>query len=246
MKVEIRQLWLKTACNMLISTFLFGVLFAVLYVVELLVPSLRGVLLKFSDTAFCIGIPASIIGVGYVLSIRNPVNYTGFFMGILMSVLLGVQMFLLGDYTSTFLYICVFAPFQIMSIRAWTKTSKTNAEATESLRPKFLETKQMLVSLFVFAALMAVVYLLETFVFGNENVLSKVLRGALLASVILANFWLIYKKIDSWIYWTIYSIVGIVIFTINGNIFNVVLFFFFLIINGMAGISWIKMSKIKE
>jgi len=72
------------------------------------------------------------------------------------------------------------------------------------------------------------------------------LRGALLASVILANFWLIYKKIDSWIYWTIYSIVGIVIFTINGNIFNVVLFFFFLIINGMAGISWIKMSKIKE
>ena len=27
---------------------------------------------------------------------------------------------------------------------------------------------------------------------------------------------------------------------------NVVLFFFFLIINGMAGISWIKMSKIKE
>ena len=245
MKVETRQLWLKTACNMLISTFLFGVLFAVLYIVELLVPSLQGVLLKFSDTAFCIGIPASIIGVGYVLSIQIAI-ITQVFMGILMSVLLGVQMFLLGDYTSTFCTFCVFAPFQIMSIRAWTKTSKTNAELQNRFALNFWKRKQMLVSLFVFAALMAVVYLLETFVFGNENVLSKVLRGALLASVILANFWLIYKKIDSWIYWTIYSIVGIVIFTINGNIFNVVLFFFFLIINGMAGISWIKMSKIKE
>ncbi|MBR4431794.1 MAG: hypothetical protein IKS76_01175, partial [Paludibacteraceae bacterium] len=54
---------------------------------------------------------------------------------------------------------------------------------------------------------------------------------------------LIYRKTDSWIYWLIYSLAGIALFIIINNIFSIVLFIFFLVINGMAGLAWIKSTK---
>jgi nicotinamide riboside transporter PnuC len=54
---------------------------------------------------------------------------------------------------------------------------------------------------------------------------------------------LIYRKNDSWLYWFIYSVAGIVLFIVLGNIFSLVLFCFFLVINSMAGVAWIKGTK---
>ena len=69
------------------------------------------------------------------------------------------------------------------------------------------------------------------------------LNGLLISSSFLANYWLIYRKTDSWIYWFIYSIAGIGLFIFLGNAFSIVLFTFFMVINSMAGIAWIKATK---
>ena len=90
-------------------------------------------------------------------------------------------------------------------------------------------------------------YLMITYAFYRDgltdNVVIKLLSGLLIASSFLANYWLIYRKTDSWIYWAIYSATGIGLFIILGNIFSIVLFSFFLVINSMAGVAWIKATK---
>ena len=70
-----------------------------------------------------------------------------------------------------------------------------------------------------------------------------ILNGLLISASFLANYWLIYRKTDSWVYWFIYSIAGIGLFVILGNVFSIVLFTFFLVINSAAGIAWIKATK---
>lgn len=245
MKSEIKQLWYATAKNTLIATALFGALLGTLFVVELLLPELDGKLLSWEDAAFCVGIPASIIGVGYILSIKNPANYTGFYIGIVMSVLLAIQFFLNGLYDLTVLYVAVFVPFQISAILSWQKSA--NNASNEPFCPKFLEIRPMLISLAIFFAIIVADYFFATFVMKKdaigENVLIKLIGGVMIASSVFANYWLIYKKNDSWIYWVVYSVAGIVLNVLFLNIFSIVLFVFFLVINGSAGLAWIKMTK---
>lgn len=242
MKPEVRKLWRATAVNTLIATLLFGALLGALYLVELFVPSMADKLLSWGDAAFCVGIPASIIGVGYILSIKNPANYTGFYIGIAMSALLGVQFFLNGLYDLTVLYFAVFIPFQIMSIRSWTKAS--DAASDEPFSPKFLELKPMLLYLLLFVLITVADYFFATYVMQKnalaDDCLAKIMSGSMIASSIFANYLLIYKKNDSWIYWIVYSVSGIALNCIYLNVFSIVLFCFFLIINGSAGIAWIK------
>ena len=59
---------------LLTSCAIFGVFFLMLFAAESLIDSLRGVLLQWQDPAFIVGIPASVVGVAYVLTIRNPKN----------------------------------------------------------------------------------------------------------------------------------------------------------------------------
>ena len=90
-------------------------------------------------------------------------------------------------------------------------------------------------------------YILSTFALRQDSLtddfLIKLLNGLLISSSFLANYWLIYRKTDSWIYWFIYSTAGIGLFIILGNVFSIVLFSFFLVINSMAGIAWIKATQ---
>ena len=92
-------------------------------------------------------------------------------------------------------------------------------------------------------------YFIQTFVMAGDGlqdqVALKLCNGLMVASSFLANYWLIYRKNDSWLYWFIYSVAGIVLFILLGNIFSIVLFSFFLVINSMAGIAWIKNTKPK-
>ena len=243
MNSTITKLWRETGANSLIAIVLFGALLGVLYVAELLIPELAGKLLFFNQPAFCVGIPASIIGVAYILSIKNPANYTGFYLGVGSSALLGVQFYLNSLFDLTFLYFVVFIPFQIMAIMSWKKGSKTQKE--EVFAPEFLNMSTMLITLFAFLAIIVVDYLFATFVmYGDglcENVVAKIISGSMIAASVLANYWLIYKKNDSWLYWLVYSVAGMLLaVVVTSNIFSLVLFTFFLVINGVATIAWIK------
>ena len=74
------QLWRALGRNFGISIVLFGALLGLLYIAELVFPSLS--LLKWHDPSWVVGIPASVIGVAYILTVRDPHNYTGFYAGI--------------------------------------------------------------------------------------------------------------------------------------------------------------------
>ena len=235
-------LWRALGRNTIISVLLFGALLGLLWLAELLFPSLT--LLKWQDPAWCVGIPASIIGVAYILTIKDPRNYTGFYAGVIMSVLLGVQFLLQQQYDSTFLFFFVFIPFQMMSIYKW---SRKKDDGGASFEPKFLDTPRLILSVAMLVFITIGDYLLATFAFQHngltDNIAIKLFNGLLISSSFLANYWLIYRKTDSWIYWIIYSVAGIVLFVIINNIFSIVLFLFFLVINGSAGLAWIKMTK---
>lgn len=235
-------LWRALGRNFITSILLFGALLGVLWLVEMIFPSL--LLLKWHDPAWIVGIPASIIGVAYILTVRDPHNYTGFVAGIVMSALLGVQFLLQGSYDSTFLYFFVFIPFQMMSIYKW---SRTKSDGGASFEPKFLDTPRFWLSIGIGLAVTVGDYLIQTFAFQrnglDENIAVKLCNGLMIASSFLANYWLIYRKNDAWLYWFIYSVSGIVLFIILGNIFSLVLFVFFLVINSLAGVTWIKETK---
>ena len=234
-------LWRALERNTITSILLFGGLLGLLWLAEMIFPS--ATLLKWNDPSWVVGIPASIVGVAYILTIKDPSNYTGFYAGILMSILLGVQFILQKGYDSAFLFFCVFIPFQIKSIINWSKPAKEDAEP---FSPEFLSMKAMLVSVLTLLAITIADYLYITWFLGDGlggNIVPKVLSGLLISSSVLANFWLIYRKTDSWIYWFIYSAAGIGLFIIFMNPFSIVLFTFFLVINSMAGIAWIKNTK---
>ena len=239
-----QHLWLALGRNTIISIILFGALLGLLWIAEMIFPDVT--LLKWYDPAWIVGIPASIIGVAYILTIKDPSNYTGFYAGIIMSILLGTQFLLqrpMPGVDSAFLFFCVFIPFQIKSILNWSKPQKADAEP---FSPEFLSMKGMLLSVLAMLVITAADYLFATWYYGNslaDAIESKMLSGLLISSSVLANFWLIYRKTDSWIYWFIYSAAGIGLFILLGNVFSIVLFIFFLVINSMAGIAWIKGTK---
>ena len=222
--MENTALWRALGRNCIISIILFGALLGLLYIAELVFPSVA--LLRWHDPAWVVGIPASVIGVAYILTIRNPKNYTGFYAGIIMSILLGVQFLLQDQYDSMFLYFCIFIPLQIISIILW------NKPADKSAKPAFLAPKWMVLTFVVFALIVVGDYLLSPS-------LIQLFNGLLIASSIMANFWLVYRKKDAWIYWIVYSVAGIALFVIVGNVFSIVLFTFFLVINSMAAYAWI-------
>ncbi|MBR1564917.1 MAG: nicotinamide mononucleotide transporter [Paludibacteraceae bacterium] len=240
----------KALClNTAISIIIFAVLFLLLWLAETIFPSLS--LLKWNDASWCVGIPASVIGVAYVLTVRDPENYTGFYPGILMSLLLALQFFLQGNYDLTLLYICIFVPFQVKSILQWRKPA-TNRQTTpdpasqtnSAYSPEFLSLKQMLLSLLVFILIVIADWLLVTYAFNRDALfdswLLKLLGALMIASSIHANFWLIYRKTDAWLYWVLYSISGMLFYIVVGNAFSIVLFLVFLLINSMAGVAWIR------
>ncbi len=234
------NLWLATGRNLLISIGIYGALMLLLWGAQVLFDY---ELLHFSDSAWCVGIPASVIGVAYILSIKDPQNFTGFFAGIVMSALLGVQFLLQNQIDSTFLYFFIFIPFQMMSIYKW---SRNKSDGGASFETKFLDTPRfwLTIALFVFITLGD--YLLMSLAIQKdgltENIAIKLLSGLMISSSFLANYWLIYRKNDAWIYWIIYSVAGIGLFILLHNVFSIVLFIFFLFINGSAGVAWIKMT----
>ena len=80
----------------------------------------------------------------------------------------------------------------------------------------------------------------------SDNIILKLIGGLMIASSTLANFILIYQKIDAWIWWVVYALAGMIFYALIGNAFSFVLFTVFLFVNGGAGIAWIKAFKAQK
>ena len=235
---------------LLLSVGIYAALFVVLLVVERLCEPLRGMLLQWDSAAFIVGIPASVVGTAYVLTIRNPQNYTGFIGGIAMSVLLGTQFALQGNYDLTFLQIGIFIPFMLLSLITWRKKLETTqpTDTTEKpFRPAYLHGWRQGLTLTLALLIIVADYAFTTRVLNHDawadKWLLKLAGAMMIASSVMANFWLIYQKMDAWIWWILYSLAGILFYVLLGNIYCIVLFLFYLVINASAFVAWQRLRK---
>lgn len=235
---------------LLLSVGIYAALFVVLLVVERLCEPLRGVLLQWDSAAFIVGIPASVVGTAYVLTIRNPQNYTGFLGGIAMAVLLGMQFALQGNYDLTFMQIDIFIPFMLLSLITWRKqlnTTPSMETAAKPFRPAYLHGWRQGLTLTLALLIIVADYAFTTRVLNQDawadKWLLKLAGAVMIASSVMANFWLIYQKIDAWIWWILYSLAGILFYVLLGNIYCIVLFLFYLVINASAFVAWQRLRK---
>ena len=245
-----RSLWQDFGTQMMVSLGIFSVLFLILYIVEWYVPSLYGVLLQWHDPAFVVGIPASVIGTAYVLAIRNPQNYTGFYGGILLNLLLALQFALQGNWDLMIMHSAMFVPFQVASLLRWRRQVVNPSAETptdDTSRPAWLPVKWLIITLLFMVVVTCLDYVLLTKVIHRnawtEGIAIKVFSGLMVSSSILSNCLMIIKKIDAWVWWVVYSLAGMIFYVLIGNIFSLVLFFVFLLVNSHVGIIWLKLSK---
>ena len=251
---------------LLLSVGIYAALFVVLQAVERFCEPLRGVLLQWDSAAFIVGIPASVVGTAYVLTIRNPRNYTGFLGGIAMAVLLGTQFALQGNYDLTFLQIGIFVPFMLLSLITWRKkleatdtgdtgvspaattaTTPSTETAAKPFRPAYLHGWRQGLTLTLALLIIVADYAFTTRVLNHDawadQWLLKLAGAVMIASSVMANFWLIYQKMDAWIWWILYSLAGILFYVLLGNIYCIVLFLFYLVINASAFVAWQRLRK---
>lgn len=238
------QLLIEFGRQLLVSVGIFTALFLMLFLVEWLFPTLRGTLLQWADPAFVVGIPASVVGTAYVLTIRNQKNYLGFYGDILMALLLAAQFCLQGNFDLTILYLAVFVPFGIISLLTWRRHTLHPEQVKEIFAPTWLPRGMQGLSLLAAVAIIAVDYVLATQLLQHngwgDNIALKLMGGLMIASSVLANFLLIRQRIDAWLWWVLYSVAGMVFYIMVGNIFSLVLFTVFLFVNGSTGVAWIR------
>ena len=245
-----KQLYGELGRMLLLSVGIYAALFVVLLTVERLCEPLRGMLLQWDSAAFIVGIPASVVGTAYVLTIRNPQNYTGFIGGIAMAVLLGTQFALQGNYDLTFLQIGIFIPFMLLSLITWRKklnTTPSTETAAKPFRPAYLHGWRQGLTLTLALLIIVADYAFTTRVLNQDawadQWLLKLAGAVMIASSVMANFWLIYQKMDAWIWWILYSLAGILFYVLLGNIYCIVLFLFYLVINASAFVAWQRLRK---
>lgn len=234
------------------SLLIFGILFFVLWLIETFCPGQSGRFLHWTDPAFVVGIPASILGTAYVLAIRNPKNYIGFYPGVLMALLLSLQFFFQEQYDLVFLYLCVFIPFQIMALLAWRKDFFKSAAADEEdkpLEPAFINGRQSLVTHLLCLLIVVVDYVAVTLTGGDgwtDNMAVKLFGALTIATSFFANYWMIFKKNDAWLCWVLYSVASIALFVLLGNPFSLVLFCVMLVVNASAQLAWLRNTDSRD
>ncbi len=230
-----KNLCTQVIVNVLASTMLYAMLMFIMHY--------AGIEIVWDITMY-LSIVASVAGVAHILTIRNPLNYLGFIPGLVMTVFLALQFYTLESYDLVVLYVCVFIPMQTKSFIEWNK-SLQNYElglgGQDDFRPKFQAPKQLCVSILVFLLIVAADFaLLKWGLESKLSVYALISSAVMVSSSILANYLMISKKIDTWIYWLLYSVAGLVLAFLIDNTFNIVLFLFFLVINSYTAAVWIR------
>ncbi len=229
-----KQLFKETILNLLLATGIFALVVIFLYICGLVVNE-DGTL---QDSLLPLEMIAGIIGSAYVLIVRNPQNFLGFIVGIIMSILLGIQFYLQGMPEQTMLYYAVFIPCQIYTLIRWAKGSKEPKNSKYS-KPSFLSVRGFLIGIGAFILIMmAVIFLLQR----GEQTLATLMSAAVVASSTQANFLMIRKRTDAWIYWLIFSVTGIIQMICLANYVTLTLYVLYLFINGSACFAWCKQT----
>jgi nicotinamide riboside transporter PnuC len=233
-------MWKATITNLFIAFLLSAVLLVLIYFCKIGIDF---------DKVLFFSVLSTITGVCYILTIRNPECYTGFYFGIVSSASLGTQMALLGNFDQTILYLVVFVPCQTLSLINWRKKYFNKIDGKKFV-PKFSPFRQQMLYLFIL-----IVLTVADFVFMSkllpkynsldfwENFWEKLIFAVMVSSSILANFLLVDKRMETWLCWIIYSSLAIISAIIVQNSFNLLLFIFFLIINTLCFISWMRLRR---
>jgi hypothetical protein len=226
--------------NLCVSIFLTAALMLAIFIFKIEI--------EFNNV-LTFSILATISGVTYLLIIRNPKNYTGFYFGIFSSACLGVQFAILKSFDLTFLYYFIFIPFQYAAIVNWKKNANKTA-GNQCFKPNFLSIGKQIIFFAIFVLTAVLDYIFASFClpnFKNEPFFSqfliKTVFAIMISSSIFANYLMIGKKLDTWLYWLLYSASAIASAVIINNHFNLLLFVFFLIINTLSFASWLKIKN---
>ena len=135
----------------------------------------------------------------------------------------------------------------VLSLRAWRQSTLGLVKEDKPLEPTFVDNRKFLMIVLVFVAVVVLDYVLVTLLINHDgwcdDMLIKILGGTMIASSLLANILMIRQRNDAWIHWVIYSAAGIAFYVVVGNLFSILLFVVFLIINARAQIAWIRMTK---
>lgn len=240
---KMKQLVKEVLLKLLLSTAIFAVVVLFLYLCGLFnYKPIEKLGMTFSEEfQFALQIVSGIIGTAYVLVVKNPSNYLGFPLGIIMSLMLAFQFFIQGFPDETILYVCVFVPCQIYTLITWIKGSKKSEQ--EPFMPTFLSMKVFLTGIAIFVVLIfADIFLLQNKVMGNDINFPLVMSAIVVAASTLANFLLIKKKTDAWFYWVLFSVAGAVQLLYIGEWVSATLFVLYIFINGSACVAWCKQT----
>jgi len=245
-----KTLWKELGRMTLVSVAIYAALFGILWLTECTHPELKGVLLQWNNLAWVVGIPGSVLGSAYVLTIRNPKNYTGFYFGILMSLLLAWQFYLQGQYDLVVLFVLVFVPFQIKSLVGWRKqlNAPANPGVQNAFAPSFLPKNKALWTLFVTLVIVSIDYAIATKLMRHDDwgndVGGKIVSAMMIASSVLANYWMIHKKNDAWLFWVIYCLAGLILFIMIGNAFSIALYVVMTVVNMAGLLAWLRSTRL--
>lgn len=234
-----KKLIREAAINVAIAIGIFAVVIAFLFLINL------------EDSINPIAIVSGLLGVSYVLTVKNPANYIGFILGVLSSIVLGIQFYMGNMSDWMILYFFVFIPCQIFTFYVWLKGGNENQKP---FLPSYLSIKNTIMVAAIVVALVVVDLFVANLLKGNGFNINYLcngsgkeitisLMGAIgVASSILANLLLIRKKTDAWIYWVIFSIATIILQLLLEDYVSVTLFVVYAIINANALIAWIKVT----
>lgn len=231
------QLIKEVIINLLKATGIFAVVIAFLYFIGQLVDA-NGHLF---DPYLPLALVAGIVGSSYVLIVRNPQNFLGFVVGIIMSILLGIQFWLTGLEDQTVLYYAIFIPCQVYTMVKWFKGSKYLSSSKYTI-PSFLSKRGFSIVLIVFAVIFGLDLFLQKQFMGREINLALVMSAAVVASSTQANILMIRKRTDAWFYWLLFSVTGIIQMICLHNYVTLTLYVLYLFINGSACIAWCKLT----
>ena len=229
------------------SIIFYAFLFLVFYLLERFIPALSGRLILWDQLVYYVGLFGSIIGVIYILLIRNPHNYLGYIFGIGMSLCLAMQFFLQGHYDLVLMYFIIFIPIQIKTFFAWRKNLLDSLEGGQSeMHPAFIDFKSLLITLLVCLVIWLGDYALLSFLAHEsflDNMLLKLLSSFMIASSCLANYWLMYQKNDAWFFWVLFCVVGTIFNILIGSYFTSVFFFISTLANVDAMLAWLRITR---
>lgn len=232
MTADFKVLLKEVAKNLLLAIGIFAVVFAFLYFCGLVFQE-DG---KLINPYLPLELAAGIVGSAYVLIVRNPNNYLGFIIGILMSILLGIQFFLEGFKDQTILYYCIFIPCQVLTLVKWISASKGTSKDSKYAVPSFMGVKGLFIGLGIFT----LIILSDLFVIQPEITWITFMSACVVAASAEANFLMIRKHTDAWFYWVAFSIFGIVQMILLHNYVTLTLYVIYIFINGNACIAWCK------